>query len=201
MFESILWTPEGGYFLLERHLRRLADSAAYFSYPVDLQAVHRQLKVLADQLSSVPHKVRLLVSREGEVVLESQALTRLARRYRVGLSRSPIDPSNPFLYHKTTCRGVYKQAMQASPGYDDVLLWNERGEITESTIANILIELDGELVTPPVDCGLLPGTYRSWLLASGKAAEKVVTVDDIRRAARVYVVNSVRKERPAVLIE
>ena len=77
-----------------------------------------------------------------------------------------------FLYHKTTNRAIYDRARKG--GADDVCLWNEDGEITESTIANIVIELDGRRVTPPVDCGLLAGTFRGELLERGDLSEQVV---------------------------
>ena len=52
-------------------------------------------------------------------------------------------------------------ARAARPGCDDVILWNERGEITESCTANVVIDLDGELITPPIECGVLGGTFRA----------------------------------------
>ena len=80
-----------------------------------------------------------------------------------------------------------------------MILWNERGEVTETCIANLVFELDGELVTPPVSSGLLPGVYRGWLLAQGKVREKIVTLQDLPRCTRIFVVNSVRKQREALL--
>lgn len=37
---------------------------------------------------------------------------------------------------------------------DDVLLWNERGEITETCAANIVVQFGDDFFTPPVECGL-----------------------------------------------
>ena len=44
-----------------------------------------------------------------------------------------------FLYHKTTRRQVYERALKAVPGCDDVLLVNDENEVTESTIANVVV--------------------------------------------------------------
>ena len=66
---------------------------------------------------------------------------------------------------------------------DDVILWNERGEITESCSANVVIDLNGELITPPIECGLLGGTFRSELLAQGQIVERVITIEMLRHAS------------------
>jgi len=208
LLESILWTPEEGYFLLPYHLARLADSATYFSYSADMDAVRNTLASLAHTLPKTAHKVRLLVARDGGITLQSEALAEVlaealgdaaAQLPHVCLAPAPIDPSNPFLYHKTTNRGVYEQALATWPGHTDVILWNEKGEVTESCIANIVVELDGELYTPPIQCGLLPGTYRAYLLEQGKVKERVIRIEDLARSPHIYLVNSVRKEREVIV--
>ena len=89
------------------------------------------------------------------------------------LAAHPVDPSDEFLYHKTTNRAVYERARR--PDCDDVILWNPAGEVTETTIANLVVEggmtEQGRRVTPPVACGLLPGTLRAELLATGEVSE------------------------------
>jgi para-aminobenzoate synthetase/4-amino-4-deoxychorismate lyase len=82
-----------------------------------------------------------------------------------------------------------------------VILWNERGEITETRIANICLEIDGKIYTPPVTSGLLGGCYRGELLAKGEIAEKVLLLDDLRRAKRMILLNSLRRSWEAVLCE
>ena len=104
-----------------------------------------------------------------------------------------------FLFHKTTHRTVYEQAKLDVPDCDDVILWNERGEVTESCIANIVIQKEGRLITPPVDCGLLAGTFREYLLKSGTIEEGIVTLNDLKIADEVFLVNSVRKWKKAVV--
>ena len=84
---------------------------------------------------------------------------------------------------------------------DEVLLWNERGEVTEATIASLVAEIDGERVTPPVASGLLPGTLRAELLEAGALGERVLLKDDVRRAARLWLINSLRGWIDAALVE
>ena len=118
----------------------------------------------------VRQKIRLLVTKKGRITLENEPLPAAdAAPLHVAVAPGPVDSSNPFLYHKTTNRSLYEAARAACPGYDDVLLLNERGEVTESTIANVAVEIEGTLYTPPVRCGLLPGTLRADLLERGDA--------------------------------
>jgi para-aminobenzoate synthetase / 4-amino-4-deoxychorismate lyase len=203
LLESMRWSPEEGYFLLERHLQRLADSAAYFSFPLDLAGVRQELGDLAAGFDTHARKVRLLAGPRGKVMLQAEILSPPgpAGVLRVLVAPAPVDSANPFLYHKTTHRGVYDQARQAAVGgqWDDVILWNERGELTESCIANIVLEIDGIFYTPPVTCGLLAGTYRGWLLEQGKLRERVLRLDDLKQDRRLYLINSVRNQRQALV--
>ncbi len=120
---------------------------------------------------------------------------------RVALAQHPIDSGDVFLYHKTSRRANYEAARAACPDCDDVILWNERGEITESCTANVVIDLGGALVTPPVECGLLGGTFCDWLLAQGQITEHVITIEMLRAARRIHLINSVRKWLDARLID
>ena len=134
---------------------------------------------------------------DGGARVEQTALAIDERALRVGLARTAVDPSDLFLFHKTTHRRVYDAARL--PGFDDTLLWTPEGDVTESTIANLVVDLDGRRVTPPVGCGLLPGTFRAELLAAGEIVEGRVRLEDLRRASQVWLVNSVQGWRRAVL--
>jgi para-aminobenzoate synthetase/4-amino-4-deoxychorismate lyase len=109
-----------------------------------------------------------------------------------------VDVDDVFLYHKTTHRAVYEQARAGRPDCDDVLLWNQRGELTETTTANVVLSLDGRLVTPPVQSGLLAGALRTELLETGMVQEQVLGVNDLARCQAIYLVNSLRGWREAV---
>jgi para-aminobenzoate synthetase/4-amino-4-deoxychorismate lyase len=200
LLETIRWQPGSGYFLLDYHLRRLQRSAEYFGFTLDPDKVVAALDNLEATFAGSPQRVRLLVARSGAVTLNVSPYLPESGPRRVCLAPEPIDRDDPFLYHKTTHRPVYERALAACPGYDDALLWNKAGELTESCRANVVLELDGERVTPPVSSGLLPGTYRAWLLQTGRVREQVVRVADLARYDRLWLVNSLRGEEEAVLI-
>ena len=117
------------------------------------------------------------------------------------MARRPVDSANRFLYHKTTHRTVYDEARADSPGFDDVILWNERGELTESTVANVIVRFEERLVTPPVEAGLLPGVLRERLLDRGLVHEQRIPVASLASATAVYLINSVRGWIPVRLFD
>ena len=192
LLETMRWTPTEGFVLLEQHLARLKASAVYFSWPLEVEKVRRQLAEAAARWPAVAQRVRLVVRADGEAVVRGAELEPLRNPYRVALASGPVSSSDSFLYHKTTQRQVYAQALAQAPECDDVLLWNERGELTESCVANLVVELEGRRLTPPVASGLLAGTARAQLLEEGRLVEAVIRVRDLRRCTRLWLVNSVR---------
>lgn len=200
LLETLRWTPADGYALIDQHLARVRRSADYFDRPFDDGRVREALSSAAVAFSEAPHMVRLLISADGSVRCEGRALVALPDPVRVALARTPVSSTNIFLFHKTTHREIYDTARRECPDADDVLLWNERGEVTETCIANVIVELDGQRWTPPVACGLLAGTLRDEMLARGDIRERVMTRDDLARATRITLINSVRGELSAVLV-
>ena len=75
---------------------------------------------------------------------------------------------------------------------DEVVYLNEDGALAEGSRTNVFVERNGVLLTPPVSAGLLPGTMRAELLASGRAKEAELTAADLEAAETVYLANSVR---------
>lgn len=216
-FELIetLRLPGGTYARLARHLTRVEESAAYFGFPAaDLRrAAERALtahaaaggasapaRVRETAPDSVAERVRVAISPTGDARVTSTPLAApVTDPVVVALASSPVRRQNRFLFHKTTHRGVYDRHRAEHPDAFDVLLWNEEGELTEFTIGNVVVELDGTRWTPPRDCGLLAGTFRAELLEAGTVRERVLTRADLERATGVWLVNSVREWVPCVV--
>ncbi len=193
LLETLRWSAAEGYALLEYHLRRLLSSAEYFGFAADPERIREELDGLVRGLSTGTWRVRLRVSRAGGVRCESSPLDPESLGFAdLVPARHPIDPRDPLLYHKTTRRTRYEDALRGRPGSVDVLLYNGRGEATESTVANLAAEIDGVLCTPPLRCGLLPGTRRAIMLDTGLLAERVMTIDEVLASPAVYLLNSVR---------
>jgi para-aminobenzoate synthetase/4-amino-4-deoxychorismate lyase len=120
---------------------------------------------------------------------------------RLALDPEPVQSASVWLYHKTTRRQAYDERAARHPDADDVILQNERGELTETTIANLAACLDGRWWTPPVEVGCLPGIERARLLDEGRLTERVLFPNDLRVADGLAVMSSLRGWRPADLIE
>ncbi|OBQ31082.1 MAG: hypothetical protein AN483_01740 [Aphanizomenon flos-aquae MDT14a] len=202
LLETILWQPNDGYFVLDHHLKRLQSSAIYFDFPVNINSLKTQLEQSTQSFLNQAYKIRFLLNSHGNMTYQIMALSSTNHQEFVKLSicHTPVDSSNIFLYHKTSNRQVYEIAKATFPDFDDVLLWNERGEITETCVGNIVVNFHEKLLTPPVKCGLLPGTFRADLLEKGKIREEVITVEQLKSNNGIYIINSVRKWREAILI-
>ena len=192
LLETIRWEADAGFVLLDRHLDRLEESAAYFAFRCDRSVVLAALERAVAGRDAGPGRLRLLVDRAGGVEVEVSDLSRLADPYRVVIDDDPIDISDPFLFHKTTNRTTYDMRRVRHASADDVILVNDRGEVTESTIANVLVRLDGQWLTPPISSGCLPGVARAQLVEEGSVAEWPITVEDLLGAEVIELVNSVR---------
>jgi len=189
LLETLRWTDADGFFLLDRHMARLQRSADYFKYGCDVDATKTVLERAVAGAQGA-WRVRLLVAPNGTARVETARLEPFSEPVRIVLASAPIDPANPFLHHKTTNRQVYERATHQ--GFDDVVLWNPQEQVTETTIANLVVELDGRKLTPPLDCGLLGGTFREELLHQGTIQAAPISIADLRRATRVWLINSVR---------
>ncbi|WP_346618825.1 chorismate-binding protein [Blastococcus montanus] len=199
LLETMAHVPGEGLRNLGRHLDRLTDSAAYFGFPVDRQAVAGRLAAAVDGYGAA--RVRLALHRDGALDIDLRPLPGPAQGpVRLVVDPEPVAAGLVWLHHKTTRRRLYTERAARHPEADDVLLVNEAGEVTESTIATVAARLDGTWWTPPLSAGCLPGVERARLVAAGQLRERALTPDDLRRADALALVSSLRGRRPAVLL-
>ncbi|HJV46196.1 MAG TPA: aminodeoxychorismate synthase component I [Bacillota bacterium] len=199
LLETLL-LENGEYFLLSRHMEKLTQTAKYFRIDLDPSAVLSELEKYKELDLEEVQRVRLLVSKSGRVKIEGTPFQPdSATSSMVQLANQPICSSNLFLYHKTTYRDFYNALRIQDEEVFDTLLWNERGEVTEFTFGNIVVELQGVKYTPPVTSGLLPGTFRKELIERGIIFEKVILLAELREAEQIWFINSVRKWIPVKL--
>jgi len=192
LFETLLWTPEDGYFLFEKHVARLADSAEYFEFAFSPQQMKEELQGLARGFNSA-QRVKITLERTGRFTMEYGSFDPSVTSFKACLAEDPVHSQDIFLFHKTTHRKVYEDSLAAHPEHQDVLLYNEKGELTEFTIGNLVVQLQDGLYTPPMECGLLPGTFRAHLLETDKIRERVIQKSELRECQKIFLINSVRK--------
>lgn len=199
LFETMLWTPEQGYFLIDKHIERLLDSARYFGFPATRNAIDESLENITASFDR-SQRVKLSLNQEGALSIESTAFQPVSNIIRAGVAKRQIHSNDVFMFHKTTNRIAYKNAKKDFPNFEDVLLYNERDELTEFTIGNLVVELNGELITPPISCGLLAGTFRAYLLETGRIVERVVPLAQLKDCTKIFRVNSVRQWQAVELL-
>ena len=203
LIETISWSPEEGFVLLERHLTRLSVSALYFHRPFDREHVLAELDDAVKISAKGPLRLRLLLGPDGQLSVTTTALTHtLDPALRFGFAAERVDAADPYLRHKTTRRARFDRelARAAGLGAREVLFENQYGELTEGAWTNIFVKTGDRLLTPGLHAGLLPGTLRAELLASGRAHEARLTRQDLLIAEAVFLGNSVRGLMKAVFV-
>jgi para-aminobenzoate synthetase/4-amino-4-deoxychorismate lyase len=183
---------------LRAHLERMRSSAMFFGFrcPEDLEA--RVISRLS--MGEGRSRIRLLLSRSGEIELQrGEAPSPRRAPVRLVIDDEPVCSGSTMLFHKTTLRGPYDRRRRKFPRADDVVMINERGECTETTIANIAARVGDTWFTPPLSSGCLPGIGRARLIGEGVLSEAVLRPEDLRGADELAVVNSLRGWQCATL--
>jgi len=216
----------GRIFALERHLRRLLSSARELGLEVgvgeDDLARALELTLEGNELSDA--YLRLTVSQRCDAPgIESRS----AGRFTVSVIARPLAPQREgqssgvraavlgmgsappasLARHKTLSFLAYVRARAAARAAEaeEGLLVNAAGEITEASTANVFFVIDGRLVTPPIECGLLPGVTRAIVLALAaslgiEAAEEPLEPTRLRACSECFLTNSIVELAPVTRI-
>lgn len=203
LIETLRWEPAEGFLRLAFHLARMEASAAALGFSFDRAAAHSELRKAATANEAL--RVRLELSRDGGLGVNATPFMPMPPNtiWHVAIASARLDPGNSLLRHKTTRRDVYTaaRAEYSAESVDEVIMLNVNGDVCEGTITNIFMrqEPGGQLLTPPLSCGLLPGVLRRELLETGEAREQALTPGDLAQAFELYCGNSLRELIPAVL--
>ena len=203
LFETMRRDSNKRIFLEKLHLDRLKDSAEFYNFKFHREKINDKLQNYLKNLEPESEKIiRLFLAKDGEIRLTTSTYKEQNKDkpHYISLAMRPVNSEDLSLYHKTTNRSVYEDAIGENPDCDDILLWNEAGNITESTISNVIFKKDSEYYTPPVSCGLLSGTYRAHLISQGHLKERIIPKAEINLYSEIYLINSVRGKYPVKLI-
>ncbi len=209
LIETLLWKPDNGYWLLTEHLERLEKSSLYFSFLFEKDKIIAVLNQLVDTFNGQCSRIRLTLAKDGVTKTAYQScdaplLYTLPAKPPpesndlpgIGLSGSQVDSSSPWYFHKTTRRDLFQKefATAQEQGLFDICFFNDRQELTEGCISNIILFIDGSFFTPPVSSGLLGGTLREKLLNENfpLLSEKIISREDLFKADALFCCNSVR---------
>ena len=214
LIETLLWRPEKGYWLHDMHLDRLTESAAYFHYPCAADKIGAALSDFADELRDdsdreTSWRVRLLLAPSGAMSLTAGPIAAdilTGDPKTIVFCDTAVESKDPYLFHKTTRRQFYDDAFAneaVGQNHVDIVFFNERGELTEGSRTNIFVEIGRQIFTPPIACGLLPGTLRRSLLedSQSRVEERVLNQNDLNSADRIFVGNSILGLQPVTIAE
>lgn len=205
LFETVLCTGEGALPHLDRHLARLARSAAVLGFACDVAAARGMLQQAAGERSGGPRRLRLALAHDGRLALTQAPLAPLPEgdvRLRIAEERLPDAP--PLAAHKTTHRALYEVGVRAAEaaGAFDSLFFSASGWLVEGGRSSVFLKLGGRWFTPPLADGALPGVMRSVLLddpAFGASERRLVRAD-LDAAEAVLVCNALRGALPARML-
>ncbi|WP_255835613.1 aminodeoxychorismate synthase component I [Kordiimonas sp. SCSIO 12603] len=186
---------------LDLHMKRIKNSADYFNFAFPKSEIENALKGHASLLNT-KHKLRLLLNKAGAFSISSNKLSEpTSENRKIKLSEKRTDSTEVFLRHKTTNRSLYNEEFKRAiaDGYLDVLFINQHGFITEGAISNIFAEIDGNLYTPPLSDGVLPGIHRASMLENNLAIVRSLTLSDLQKAEALYIGNAVRGLRKVAI--
>ena len=210
LIETLLWQPGSGYWLLDEHLARLEQSAGHFYFSCPQDHVREEFFKAAKAFGETCcMRVRLTLAKDGQCRIAASPcdppeIHRLPAIPKSSQQTMPLadfseqvtEKESAWLRHKTTHREVYDEefARARKRGLFDVLFLNGAGEVTEGSISNIILYSGGVYSTPTLDCGLLPGVMREYLLADRQRplCQAVLRIEDVQRAEAIFLCNSVR---------
>jgi para-aminobenzoate synthetase/4-amino-4-deoxychorismate lyase len=193
LIETLRWSRVEGFVRLDRHLARIAASAMHFGIPFLPDGAMAALTQATINGEAVL-RVRLSLSEDGTFCCSTAPFQVPQPAWRYTISPIRVQTGDLLLRHKTSRRELFDQehAQSIKSGYDEVVFLNERGEITEGSRTNVFARIDGDLVTPPLDGGLLNGCLRQELIETGKCVERVLVPRDLQIAGEVWLGNSLR---------
>jgi 4-amino-4-deoxychorismate lyase len=205
LIETLLYTRDDGFHLLPEHLARLAASSATLGFAHEAAQVRGALGAAVAQAASDRLRVRLVLARDGTIETSVTPIEPIPSDtvWKVAVAERRFSSADPLLRHKTTRRALYEDALAEAAqrrGADEVLFLNEREELCEAARCNLFVPASDILLTPPLSCGLLPGTLRAALIAQRRARESILRLEDVS-GCEFLLGNSVRGLIRARLVE
>lgn len=179
---------QGELTFLEQHLTRLREASRYFAYPYDEPKLLKELQEELTHLDlNLDYRCRIALQKNGTFHLVITELTDLPASYlQAQLTEQKLDLATPFTYFKTSQRDHLNQSDH------EQIFHLPDGTLLETTIGNLILEIDGKLYTPPAHLPLLDGIYRRHLLETQQVEEKLLTLNDLTDADRIYACNAIR---------
>ncbi|CAM8635403.1 IlvE Branched-chain amino acid aminotransferase/4-amino-4-deoxychorismate lyase [Acidimicrobiia bacterium] len=215
-FESVRVTDRNPRFL-ERHFVRMRQSADRLDIALEPSAtvLRDAIDVLIARFGSDSARLRLSVTSGSgplgplrgtsspTITIAIDTLPEFSPTVRIVTVPWIRNERSPLAGIKSASwgEGVEMLRLVRQMGADEALLADSTGRLSEAIAANVFLVLDGELVTPSLATGCLPGVARSVLLDAGLARECDVDINAIARADEIFLGSSISGIRPVVSID
>jgi len=199
---------DGHAFLLDKHLDRLFDSASgiQLDMPYSRKDIIRPIMNTYKKSGLKDAFMRIIVTRGvGEQGLHANCHPNLIilcneRPFKplrkIDITISKIRRTNKSAIDSKIKSLNYANNMLASldakdRGFDDAILLNENGILTEATTSNIFIVHKGKIFTPSSASGILEGAIRNAIIENFPVIEKELTVNDLVSAQEAFLTGTV----------
>ena len=214
---------DGILFAWERHWARMQRDARllHVPFPEDPQALHADLVhlVKANQAENSTLRVAVIRNRGGsfegpgidrdfDVVAFTTEVKHWGRGVRLAVQPQARHSACPFAGAKILSWSFNLTWLETAQqrGFDEVILLNEFGQVSECTSANIFLEKAGLVYTPPLSSGCLPGITRELLLGEARPPglsilEQPLTLVQVLEADSVFITSTTRELLPVLCIE
>ena len=199
-FETIK-VVDGRPLFLDKHLDRLKKSLKFFEIEKDIE----EEKIL-EYIKSSDDKnfaLKIIVSDDNFILTSRDDNYRQDnKRFKLIVSEVRRNSSSKMIYHKSLSyyENIMEHRWSLDKGYDSALFINERGEVCETSFANIFFVRDGEIFTPVISSGLLKGTMRDFIIENYKVREEIIYLDDLKNFDEAFISNSLMGVRNVSLI-
>lgn len=216
LLTSVLYSP-CEFYLCDYHVRRLQAAAEYYSLPCPSESdITTALYRAISGQAHLTLKIRLMSDEQRVISTTSAVIERnpnllgpfghgTSSTWHVKLDTQPFSSSIP-LQHKITNRNDYDEAIERNgtsySKHQDVMLYNKEGQLTETTIFNVILKIDDKYYTPPLECGLLDGVMRRYLLDKHLIQERIITLTEIQTTKEdsLWLCNAVRGVVSAIML-
>lgn len=193
--------------LLARHLERLAGAASRLGLespdPTGVERdIHRHLD--ARPLALGRMRITWAQAPDGPALsIDSAPIVAPKPSIDLTIGDWRVDEASPLAGLKTTSYADYSVAMRGAQaeGFDDALLGDTRGDLCETTTANVFYVLGGVIRTPTLSSGCLPGIARGLVLELCDVSELDEPLSVLAGASEVFVTSSLREVQPVARID
>lgn len=192
VFETVLVRSEPVF--LSRHLERLNRGLQVLKIKINIQ--EQYVLDLVNQ-HDIHHCVLKIIATEKNIVLSTRSVIYrpedYARGFKVKLSSLKRNPYSHTVYIKSLnfTDNLLEKEQAAKDGYDEVLFCNTNQELAEGSVSNVFAVIDGKILTPSIDCGILDGIVRSWVINHFEVVEARLPMDALAAASEVFLTNSI----------